>query len=114
MKLCNNHMVSLHTMIKRKGMGSFITESSSEADVKAKAWLQGNARIEEIDPLVVASLEIYQKAFNTPGTYVNQPKFCALCEVKRTLGSKADEEWIDNVTDAIYATMLANGVINGS
>lgn len=110
MKHCIKHINELHAMIKRKGMGNMVIQDSTEADWFAKSWLAGTSGIEEIDPLVVSVLEIQQKAYTLIGEAVNKPDVCPLCAVEKLLQRDADEEWIDNVTDAVLAMIMANGV----
>jgi hypothetical protein len=113
MKLCVKHMNELHAMIQRKGMGNLVIQSSQEADIFAQRWMKGQANIDngEICPLVVSCLEIYQKTFNILGERANNPACCALCEMqKHTNLEVIADEWIDNVTDAVLATVTYHGI----
>jgi hypothetical protein len=103
-------MTDLIAMLKRKGLSGLIIEDSQEADNFAKAWMEGLAPIESIDPLVVSCLEIYQKAFNALGDSVNHPSRCALCEIEHLYKNQADDVWIDNVTDAVLATITLHQI----
>lgn len=112
MKLCTRHQGNLIEQVKRKGMWRLVPHDPETARQLAQKWLQGTARPDELDPLGVSLLEIYHKAYNMIGVYVNHPHFCALCEVERTYGGEeAADIWVDNCTDAVLAVCTANGLM---
>jgi hypothetical protein len=102
-------MHSLDAAIRKKGMGNLISLQDWEAKAKAKRWLEGTAPVGEFDPLVVAYLEINKKAFEMFNTHLRDE--CPLCAANRILKRNADKQWIDNISDLMYATCLANGLI---
>jgi hypothetical protein len=110
MNICHKHLTELAKMLQRKGLGHLITEDPQKAAYKGRRWLRGNARPQDFDPQVVATLEIYQKV--TSMGYA--PTGCALCAVPALLRvASADAHWIDNVTDAMVVVAQVNGLMRG-
>lgn len=107
MKLCSTHQHDLVRAVERKGMGHYVSKSAGEATLKARRWLQGTACAQEFDPFVVSVLEINKKVSEQLGDVRGA---CPLCAVQHYMGSAADAEWIDNVTDLMVVTCQTNGL----
>lgn len=104
-RLCATHSSALLEMVKRKGMGRYITQSTDSVRRKTKLWLTGQAQPYDFDPYIVAALEVAKKAREMYGV---QNGTCPLCAADHFLGFGAASTWIDNVTDLMVVTCQAN------
>lgn len=119
MKLCSRHSTDLISMLKRKGLYKFCDSRPAIVEERRQKWLDGMTAPSEIDPMIVATLEIESQAVAQCGNllyfkHLNGQEKCPLCEVAKIIKHRADAEWIDNVTDAIHSLCLQNGIMNPS
>ena len=116
MKICSRHLHDLMQSIRYKGMGYLVTNDPQEARQRAEMWLAGNLPIEKFDPMVGATFEIYGKASELCGEFIERHRYngsepCPLCLVPKYLhDAGADTSWIENVTDALLVMAQVNHI----
>lgn len=108
-KICNNHLVNIRKAVDAKGMGHLVAKTEETAKMRAGMWLAGNCPAEQFDPFVVSILEIHQKGREVFGPLPHEG--CPLCAAEQIIQRKADNEWIDNCTDAMVVVAKVNGLI---
>lgn len=79
MKFCARHITELGDSVRKRGLWKFVDELNAKRFMVR--WLRGSATKDEIDPLVVAMLEITHKA-NRLGIPMASG-VCPLCELAR-------------------------------
>ncbi len=111
MRCCQNHFQEVRKAIIAKGMQKLLKhEDTRDIQIFATRWIVGYAAAQEFDPLIVAMLEINNHAHMMIGMAKEDPR-CPLCLVEFTMGQKADQKWIDNVTDLMLLTAKANDLL---
>lgn len=114
MKLCTSHQHDLMTEIRRRGLGRFIAPNDAEIARRAQAWLAGQCPVRDLDPLVISTFELYAKAMDLCGPYVNAPAqvYCPLCEIGATReSSNIDTVLLGHCTNAVLAVFVENELV---
>lgn len=110
-RLCNSHGHDLYSAVKRKGMAHRITTTEQGMKDVRDRWLTGTTPEGEFDPLVVATLEVFNKADEMFGKSWEKKSGCPLCAVDGILKQEAAKTWVDNITDLMLVTCIANGLM---
>lgn len=114
MKLCTRHQHDLMTAIRRRGLARFISPSDAELIRRSQLWLAGRCERRDLDPLAIATFEIYAKAIQICGDYVQSltHQYCPLCEVhhfikRRDIGALL----ISGCTDTVLSLFVENELV---
>jgi hypothetical protein len=113
LKLCSRHQINLRSALKHKGLWHLVSQDPIETQRRATAWLAGRMSAEEFDPLVASTFEIFKKATDICGPYINGvAEFCPLCEACRVMQKPLlDDAWINACTDLMLAICQNNGIL---
>lgn len=113
MKTCSGHSHDLLNALERKGLRHLV--KPERAQLAAQEYLRGDVTDASFDPYVAAVMEIQGKAADLRAVKPWDPiDTCALCAINlHTRNPIAAVSWIDNVTDLMHATALANGIVKG-
>lgn len=114
MKLCTRHQHDLMTEIRRRGLGRFIAPDDAEMARRAQAWLAGQCQRHDLDPLAISTFELFAKAVEVCGPYVNSTacEYCPLCEVRASTKSpNIDAVLIGHCTNAVLAVFVENELV---
>jgi hypothetical protein len=101
MKLCESHWSRLKEGIEARGMVLLISEHGRELAAKLKTMSkEGRDTKETFDPLVGATMLIYQNAIRAFGVEIlaiaapGKPDLCPVCHLK-------SDDWIDKACDGV-------------
>jgi len=113
MRTCSGHSHDLLNALERKGLRHLVKPERAQA--AAQEYLTGETTDATFDPYVAAVMEIQGKAVDLRAVKQWDPvDTCALCAVNlHTRTPTMASAWIDNVTDLMHATALANGIVKG-
>lgn len=80
MQMCNKHWEQLKQTIDNNGLSKLISKDVDEATESTIKTIQGNATIEDYDPLMTAYFEICSQAISILGISVLiDEKTCPIC-----------------------------------
>jgi hypothetical protein len=114
MKLCTRHQHDLMTEIRRRGLGRFIAPDDAEMVRRAQAWLAGQCQRHDLDPVAISTFELYAKAIEVCGDYVNSTvhEYCPLCEISGHSQSRnIDAVLVGHCTNAVLAVFVENELV---